>query len=250
MKKLFVAGLLLMSFNLFSQDVNVLFKEANNLERSVKEEPALEKYKQILTLDPENLQALVKGSELSSAVGGRQADKKVKADYYNTARNFAEKAVIVDPKSADAQYVRALAASKLAEVEPENKKAVEYVKDSYTYASKALSINPNHGRANYLLGKWHYDMVTQSWAKKAAVKVIFGGIPAANIEDAFKYMEKCRSLEPYYVQNFYDLATAYKFDHKPAKAIEVLNQLVKLPIRTGDDAELKAKGKKLLSEMQ
>jgi tetratricopeptide (TPR) repeat protein len=250
MKKIMGIVFLLFSINVFSQDVSVLFKEASNLERTLKEEPALEKYKQILSSDPNNLLALVKASALSASIGGRQTDKKLKADYYNTARNYAEKAIIVDANSADANYVRAVAASKLAEVEPDNKKAVTHVKDTYTYANKAVSINPEHGRANYLLGKWHYEMITQPWTKKATTKLLFGGIPEANIEDAFKYMEKCRSLEPYYVQNFYDLATAYKYDHKPSKAIEVLNQLVKLPIRTGDDAELKTKGRNLLSEMQ
>jgi uncharacterized protein YdiU (UPF0061 family) len=75
-------------------------------------------------------------------------------------------------------------------------------------------------------------------------------MPPATIENAFKYMEKCRVLEPYFVLNFLDLAKAYKYDNQPAKAIEVLNQLVKLPLRTADDAALKAEGKTLLGQMQ
>jgi hypothetical protein len=250
MRKLLLSAFILSSLSLFSQDVNVLFKEASNFERSVKEESALDKYKQILATDPANLKALVKSSELCAAIGSRQVDNKAKADFLNGAKDYADKAVAIDANSADANYARGLAASKLAAIEPENKKAVAHLKDAYTYTIKALSINPDHGRSNYLMGKWHFEMVTQPWVKKAAVKVLFGGIPASTMEDAVRYMEKCRVIEPYYVQNFYDLATAYKIDHKPAKAIEVLNQLVKLPIRTGDDAELKAKGKKLLSEMQ
>jgi hypothetical protein len=93
-------------------------------------------------------------------------------------------------------------------------------------------------------------MVQFPWAKKAAVKVLFGGMPDGTIDNAFKYMEKSRTLEPYFVQNFLDLAKAYKYDYKPAKAIEVLNQLVKLPIRTSNDAAMKAEGKQILSEMQ
>ena len=250
MKSIFIVVLLLLSARLFSQDVNVLLKEATNLERSQKEELALEKYKQVLATDPVNIKALVRCSELSAAIGARQADKNIKTTYYNLAKDYADKAISANSKNADAYYVRAVAAGKLTEVETENKKLVEQVKDIRTYADKAVSINPNHGKANYVLGKWNFEVLTLPWAKKAAVKVLYGGMPPAAIENAYKYMEKCRKLEPYFVLNYLDLAKAYKYDHKPAQAVEVLNQLVKLPTRTADDVALKSEGKRLLSEMQ
>ena len=135
-------------------------------------------------------------------------------------------------------------------MESENKKIVEYLKQTKHYIDKALLLNPNHGKANYLLGKWNFEIVNTAWTKKVAVKVLYGSLPEATLENAFKYMEKSRSAEPYFVQNFLDLAKAYKMDNNPSKAIEVLNQLVKLPTRTPDDAAWKAEGKKILSEMQ
>lgn len=250
MKKIFVAVFVLLSVQLFSQTADVLLKEAANLERSLKEEAALDKYKQVLAADPANMKALVRSSELSSAIGARQADKNAKTTYYNLAKDYADKAISIDSNSADAYYARAVVAGKLTEVETENKKLVAHVKDIKTYADKALAINPNHARANYVLGKWNFEVLTLPWAKKAAVKVLFGGMPSATIENAYKYMEKCKTIEPYFVLNYLDLAKAYKYDHKPAQAINVLNQLVKLPTRTADDLALKSEGKKLLSEMQ
>jgi tetratricopeptide (TPR) repeat protein len=250
MKRLLVIAVLLLSGNIFAQDVSTLLKEASNLERSLKDDQALEKYRSILSADPSNLQALVRGSEISCAIGARQTDKKAKQDYYERAKDYADKALTINANSADANYVRAVVAGKLTEVETDNKKLVANVKDTKTFADKALSIDPNHGKANYVLGKWNYEMLTLPWTKKAAIKVLFGGMPEASIENAFKYMEKCKTLEPYFVLNFLDLAKAYKYDNQPAKAIAVLNQLVKLPTRTADDAALKNEGKKLLSEMQ
>lgn len=250
MKAVLVTVVLLLSTNLFAQDVAVLLKEASNFERSLKDAQALDKYKEVLVTDANNMQALVRSSEICSGMGGRQTDKKAKEDFYNKAKEYADRALAIDQNNADANYVRAVAAGKLTEVETDNKKLVADVKDMKTYADKALAINPNHGKANYVLGKWHFQMVTLSWTKKAAIKVLFGGMPEASIENAFKYMEKCRTLEPYFVLNFLDLAKAYKYDNQPAKAIEVLNQLVKLPTRTPDDVALKAEGKQMLSEMQ
>jgi tetratricopeptide (TPR) repeat protein len=82
-----------------------------------------------------------------------------------------------------------------------------------------------------------------------AVKAFFGGMEDAKIEDAIMYMEKARVLDQYYVINYLDLAKAYKYDNKPAKAIEVLQKMLKLPNRTADDANYKEEGKKLLEEL-
>jgi hypothetical protein len=250
MKNVLIIFFIFISTQLFSQQTDQALKEAVNLERSLKEEEAFDKYKQVLSADPKNVRALVRSSELCSAIGSRQVDKNAKGNYYNLARDYADKAIAIDSNSADAYYVRAVAAGKLTEVETENKKLVADVKDIKTYVDKALAINPNHGKANYVLGKWNFEVLTLSWAKKAAVKVLFGGMPAATIENAFKYMEKCKTLEPYFVANYLDLAKAYKYDHKPEQAIAVLNQLIKLPVRTANDVALKTEGKNLLSEMQ
>ena len=250
MKNLLFFAVLLLSGNIFSQDVSALMKEASNFERSLKDNEALDKYKSVLSSEPQNLQALIRSSEISSALGGRQSDKKVKQNYYEQAKDFADKALAINANNADANYVRAVAASRLTEVESDNKKLVANIKDIRMFAEKALAIDPNHGKANYVMGKWNFDMVTLSWAKKAAIKVLFGGMPEAKIENAFKYMEKCKALEPYFVLNFLDLAKAYKYDNQPAKAITILNQLIKLPTRTPDDIAYKNEGKKMLSEMQ
>jgi hypothetical protein len=246
MKQVFLAVALLIALSNYGQDVAVLYKEAQNLERSLKEDQALDKYKQVLAIEPNNVNALVRSAELSCAIAGRQADKKLKKQGFENALLIADKALAADANNADANYVRGLLAAKLSEVETDNKKAVSYLKDFKTYADKALAINAASAKANFLLGKWHFSMTQTAWAKKAAAKVLFGGIPDATIEDAIKYLEKSRTLDKYFVQGHLELAKAYKFDNKPAKAMEILNLLVKLPNRTADDAAMKEEGKKLL----
>ena len=100
------------------------------------------------------------------------------------------------------------------------------------------------------MGKWHLEMVNLSGFKKAAVKLFYGGLPDGKIELAITYFEKCKTLDQYFMLNYLDLAKAYIQDDKPPKAIEILKQLVKLPLRTADDTALKEEGKKLLSDLQ
>jgi tetratricopeptide (TPR) repeat protein len=249
MKTFLILILVALCVTSFSQDVNVLMKEAQNFDKALKETDALNKYQQILAVSPTNVTALLRSAEITAAIGSRQKEKKARKPYYEAARVFAGKALASSPNNADVNYVMSIICGKMTEVETENKKIIEYVKDIRIYADKALSINPKHARATYALGKWNFEIVQLSWVKKMAVKAFFGGMEDAKIEDAIKYMEKARVLDQYYVINYLDLAKAYKYDNKPAKAIEVLQKMIKLPNRTADDANYKAEGKKLLEEL-
>jgi dihydroneopterin aldolase len=51
MKKIFIALLIGIPASVFSQDVNVMMKQASNYERSLKEDSALMRYKEVLSAD-------------------------------------------------------------------------------------------------------------------------------------------------------------------------------------------------------
>jgi hypothetical protein len=238
------------SANLSAQNNNAVLKEAQNLELKFDEPGALEKYKQLAQGDPSNIAALVKCTELNCSIGERQKDKKAKSNYFQAAAGYADSAYEKDASNADACYAMALVAGKMTEVEDDNKKLIEDVKQIKVYADKSLAINPNHPKANYILGKWHFELIRLSWLKRTAVKAFYGGIPDTQIDSAAIFMERSRSIDPYFALAYLDLAKVYRYDHQPGKAIEVLNKLVRLPNRTFDDATIKEKGKQMLSSMQ
>jgi hypothetical protein len=245
-----VFAFIFFSLQVFAQDNNLLLKEAQNLEMKFDEAGALDKYKQIATNDPSNITALIKCAELNYSIGNRQKDKKVKADYFASAANFAEQAYEKDSSNTHACYAKALVATRMSEIEDDNKKLIEDIKQIKIFSDKALAANANNAKANYLLGKWHFELIHSGWLKKSAVKNFYNQIPDTQIDSATYYMEKCRTIEPYFVLNYLDLAKVYMYDHQPAKAIDVLQKLIKLPNRTFDDAALKEEGKQLLATMQ
>ena len=241
---------LVIGMQVFSQDVNTMLKGAQNFEKQFKESEALDLYKKIVQADASNIDCLVKCTELSCSIGARQTDGKLKNTYFLSAFDFAQKAIAVNGNSAAANYAMALASGKMTEVEDENKKLVAYVRQVKIYSDNALAIDPDNARANYTAGKWHYEMTNLNWAKKAAVKTLYGGLPKASLDSAIYYMEKCCRLDVYFTPACLDLAKAYIDDDQPGKAIEVLNKLVKLPNRAYSDAAIKAEGKKMLAELQ
>src|SRR5437868_11114085 len=114
-KRILFFFLLMMSVCVHSQDVNLLLKEASNLERQLKEQEALEKYQQIVTIDTTDIAVLVKCTELNCSIGARQADKNAKANYYKDAQTYAQKALNTDANNADANNAIAVAAGRMTE---------------------------------------------------------------------------------------------------------------------------------------
>jgi tetratricopeptide (TPR) repeat protein len=250
MKIFFIVFTIFSATAIFSQDETVLLKQADTFEKQFKENDALNIYQQVAASDSSNIFVLIKCTELNCSIGEKQTDKTAKLNNFQSAKTYADKAFIANPNSADANYAEALAFAKLTEIETENKKTVDDVRQIYSFGTKALSINPTHAKANYIIGKWHLEILNLSWVKKMAIKTMYGNLPKPDIDSAISYMEKCRNLDVYFLPDYLDLAKAYQYNNRPQQEIDVLAKMVRLPNRTADDAGLKAEGQKMLSALQ
>jgi hypothetical protein len=234
-----------------AQDIPTLLKEGLQLERQQKEIEALEKYKLVLSQEPTNITALVRAAELSTMLAGfNEKDPKSKQLFLSSAGAYAVRAYASYPKNAEAAYVMALTQAKLSEIQPDNKKLIECVRNSKIYADEALAINPGHAKANFTVGKWHMEMANLNLVKKAAVKLIYGGLPEGSMDSAVVYLEKARTQDPYFANSYLELAKIYNQLHQPTKVIEVLTKMVKLPTRKTEDIALKAEAAKMLAAAQ
>ncbi|MCX6265076.1 MAG: hypothetical protein NTZ47_11140 [Bacteroidetes bacterium] len=249
MKYLFLLSIFC-SYTLLAQNPSTLIQQAEQMERQLKEADASSLYQAVLLQDPRNVQALCKLAELQSILGEKATDKKAKQLYFETSYSFAKRAWLADSNRVETNYVMAMASGKMTDFESDNKKVVGYVRDIKDYAERAIKINPNYGKAQYVLGKWHYEMYILSGFKKAAVKLMYGGLPSGDPDIAIACMEKCRTLEPYFVSNYLDLGRAYKEVRKPTEAIDVLTKLQKLPNRNSADPLQKAAGATILATLQ
>jgi tetratricopeptide (TPR) repeat protein len=238
------------SGTLFAQDPAALIDEAKALERKYKEEEALGKYKQAYAIQPTNLVAAIKSSELCGNMG-RRTDGSIRVSaWMNEAMAFADASLKIDSNSAAARTAKALAYRNLAETEDKKDKSTEYLRQWKVWSEKALATDSSFARAKHLLGRWHLEVLTQGGIRKAQGKILYGGLPDGDIEKAISLMEQCRDAEPYFCANFLDLAKAYNYQHAYEKAIQTLERLAKLPTRRQDDVEIKAEGAQLLLQLQ
>ena len=233
----------------YTQDMEPVLEEAAKLEKNLKETEALETYISVLKIQPSNVKALCKAAELTGRIGSRFKEDNKKTEYFTTAKSYAEAALKQKESYADAHYAMAYTAMKLATVAKGKEKA-GYLRDMKYYADSALLFNPSHAGALYLTGKWNIEIYTLNVPEKAAIKVLFGGMPKASLETAILHFEKARTANPWMLVNYLDLANTYVKNHATDKAIEVLRKMVKMPPRTGDDESLKAEGRALLASLQ
>ena len=239
--------LLILPFENNAQDINSLLKDAQQLENAFKEPEALQKYLDVLRFQPNNLTALIKTSELYSLVGKHQNTKDKQKEYYRNARVYAQKALQVNANSSDANVVMALAMGRMALISSGDDK-IKAVKDVKNYSEKSVQLDPNNYKGYHVLAKWHYEVSDLNSVEKWLVKVAYEALPKASLDDAIKYFEKSKQLNPSFLLNYLELAKSWHRKGNDKKARELLEAMLKLPNKIGEDPSIKVKGKKLLDE--
>ncbi|RYY88192.1 MAG: tetratricopeptide repeat protein, partial [Chitinophagaceae bacterium] len=188
-------------------------------------------------------------SELCSRIGKRLPRKEQQLEIYKLGKAYALRAVTVNPSGADGYYTLGLAIGRLGMTQS-GRERVQSVKEIRSYIEKALQLNPAHGRAWHVLGKWHYEVNNLGIFEKAALRIIYGGLPPASLKEAISCYEKARAFEPDFALNFLELAKAYHKNNQPDKAFECLRKLPSIPNKTGDDAHIKSEGVRLMKEWE
>ena len=230
-----------------AQDIAALQKDAERLEPSSQEE-AFKRYQEILRLQPVNLNALCKSSELCSAIGHRQASKTAQVNYFNAARRFAEAALRIAPANSEANFAMSFAMGRISLISSGRDKIVA-VHEIKRYAELSIKADPANYKPYHVLGKWHYEVSNLNAFERALARLLYGGLPPASLQESIAFYEKSRSLNPGFTLNYLELARAYHRNDQNAIAFDMLNKLNALPNKTQDDPRVKEEGKRLMKEL-
>ncbi len=233
----------------FTQDFNSLIQEAEKLENEQKEILALKKYTEAQKLKPTDLHVLYKCSELYSRIGVRETNSTSRDQYYNSSLAFAQMAYKYHPQSDDANVAMSMALGRLA-LTRSGKEKVSTVKEIKTYADNAIRINSKNFKAWHIIGKWHYEVSNLNFFEKAAIKLIYGGLPNSSFSASVKAYEKVKELNPYFGSNYLELAKAYHKLDDNKNAEKNLKYVIAMPNYTEEDPIVKTNANKLLSEIE
>jgi tetratricopeptide (TPR) repeat protein len=231
-----------------SQDVPALMKQASALEKSFKDDEALQKYLEIIRQDPSNIDALCHVSELYNLIGKRKESKDQQKEYFKTGTQYARQALKLAPGHSEANFAMAISMGRLALISSGQEK-IKAVKDIKVYADRCVQIDPSNYKGYYLIGRWHYEVSDLNALERWLVKITYGSFPPSSLDLAITNYRKSMQLNPSFILNYYELARAYKRNDEIAPAKKLLQQMESIPPSFTDDLKIKELGKKMLDDL-
>lgn len=228
-----------------AQHIQQWIAEADSLEQVPNETASLHKLLMVLQYEPRNIYALSKSSELYSRIGKRMADKKTSLRYYQNALELAEKALKVNDRDDGARVSMAMALGRIGMTQS-GKEKVKAAKEIKTHVEIALQSNPANFKAWHILGKWHYEVSNLNMFEKAALKLLFGGMPPSSLTEAIHAYKKAQQFAPLFMLNYLELAKAQHRNGDKKEALKHLYKVIEMKEYTEDDVLVKREAMDLL----
>ena len=249
MNRVILVLLLAVPFTAFSQDLTTLLHQAARLETEFREEEALPEYQQVLRLQPHNIVALCKCSDLSCRIGNRQTNREKKIGYFKEGYSYAQAAWRLDSTDAEVNIVMAFSLARMALIQS-GKEKVAAANEIRRYAQNAIKYDPRNYKGYHILGRWNYEVSGLNFIERTFARWFFGVLPDASLDDAIGYYEKSKALNPGFMLNYYELARAYHRDGKKEEAIRLLRQMDTIKDGMYDDRQVRIEGRALLKDLE
>ena len=249
MKKTFISAFAILVFliSVKAQSQLDLLQQAKTLINSLNETDAYPILVKAVKANNTNLEALSMAAFYADKEGNRQTNKTKRDDFYKASKIFAEAALKQYPNEAEANYVMGVALGRIALISS-SKDKVKLSKEIKLYGEKCIQLNPNHAGGYHLLGKWHYEVYNLNFAEKAAVNMLFGGLPGADINKSCQLLQKAIQIKPNYMLYYLDAAKAYHSAKNDKEAIALLNKMMTLKPSTQDDKSYLVEAKELIEK--
>ncbi|WP_223649616.1 hypothetical protein [Hymenobacter psoromatis] len=225
-------------------------RQAAALQAKYKDSDALAQYQQVLKLDPQHYESLWRAAGLSVSIGDRYSDETRKKAYFDAARQYADRALALQPTGGESNYAMALALFSEASLLSARDR-LRIFKELRPRVLLATEQRPDLPEAWQLLGRWYYRVAHYNVLEKTFSRIFLGGYPqGATSRKAVDALEHARLLDPTRIQYYYDLARVYKYEGLRHRALALLEAAVKLPTYTSEDLAVNRLCQQLLEPLQ
>ncbi|MBF9140335.1 tetratricopeptide repeat protein [Hymenobacter properus] len=226
--------------------VRVKLFQAARLTNQFKDSEALAVYQEVLSTVPNHYLALWQAAVLSARIGGRYSDETRKAAYFDAARQYADRALLLRPEGGESNYAVAVALFSQATLYRAGARLHAF-RDLRSHVYLATEKRPDLPEAWQLLGRWQYRVAHYNLLERLYSKLVLGDVPdGGDSREAMDDLEKAHRLAPNNLQFCYDLARMCRYQGRRRRAIEVLREADKIPPITSDDLVVSRLCRKML----
>jgi tetratricopeptide (TPR) repeat protein len=244
----FLPCLLLLRIPAAAADPRQLLLDAQQAEAALDSRRALELLQQADALQPDNALILQRIAKQYSDLVPEQATSVEKMRHARTALAYSERAVKLDP--ADAVNVLSLAVchGTLA-VYSDTRTKIAYSRLVREEAERALRLDPDYAWAHHVLGRWHYEVASLGSASRFFVRLLYGGLPAASLDEGIRQLQQACALEPGELNHVLELGFAYAAAGQPGQARREWERGLAMPSRGKHDEPAKQRAREALAQL-
>jgi tetratricopeptide (TPR) repeat protein len=163
---------------------------------------------------------------------------------YETARDYADRAIEVNPSSSMAYTRRAIATGQIA-LYKGIWSAVDLVKQTRDAVEKAVELDNENSIAHFVLGRTHAEVSQRPRIVRAPL-----GLGWANINRAIEHFDIAIALRPEYIRYRLDAARALVREKKHDRAEALLENITELPTHAQLDYLYRQQALDLLEELK
>jgi tetratricopeptide (TPR) repeat protein len=175
-------------------------------------------------------------------------DDEEKKRLAQSALDYSQRAVQIDPKNPENVLSLAVSRGKLA-LYSDTRDKIEYSRLIKEEAEQALALDPNYHWAHHVLGRWHYEVASLGSATRFFVGLVYGGLPAASTAEGVRHLERAVELSPQTLIHHLELGFAYLEANREAEARTAFERGLALPSKEKHDEDAKARARRALSRM-
>jgi tetratricopeptide (TPR) repeat protein len=229
-------------------DFDELMHRALVAETGQHSQAALELYQRLDKISPDNPVVLQKIARQYSDLVAEQPDNAGKKRYAEMALAFSQRAVALEPKNAVNVLSVAVCHGKLALYSDTSDK-IKYSRLVWEEARRALSLDPNYAWAHHVLGRWNCEVATLGATSKVVVKLFYGDLPPASVDEGVRQLQRAAELEPDELSHWFELGFAYLAAGKPVQARLQWIHGLHMPSRGVYDESAKQKAREALARL-
>ncbi len=211
--QLFIAGVFFFLSPLARSEVTTpsaesLLMDARAAEARFDVARALELYLAADKLQPDNPVTLQKIAQQLSDLSLVVPDEAAKKAQAEKALAYAKRAVALQPDNAVNVLSLAVCHGKMG-VFSDTRSKIEYSRLVKLEAERALALDPTYDWAHHVLGRWHYEVASLGGTTRFFIRLVYGGLPAASLDEAIAQLQKAVALAPARVPHHLELGFAY-----------------------------------------
>ncbi len=189
--------------------IEEILAAARAAEAAFRPDLALPHYLAAAELRPEDPDVLQKVAQQYSDATNLLTDRVAIKRYSEQALAYSQRAVALAPENPVNVLSVAISYGKLALFSPTREK-IAFSRLLKNETERALALDPDYAWAHHVLGRWYYEVATLGGAAKFFVKLIYGGLPPASLDQAIEHLERAVALDPDNLIHHLELGFAYR----------------------------------------